>query len=320
MTIKSAVILAAGKGSRLHKLTESRSKAMLPIMGKPLLERVIAPLISNGITDFIIVTNPDDKQLINYFSNECRLEIKIDYVFQETARGTAHALCAAAPYIHQDFILSACDNLVPAAHIGEIINKWITNQPLNGILSLMVVDKDKFSNTAIVKMTDHFITDIIEKPSRDAITTKISSIPLYCFSPQILNYIGDLPLSKRGEFEIQDAIQKLIVNDGLVIGVFVNHRLTITYPKDLLYVNKLYLNQYKYRMNEICVSIGSNSKVIPPVHIEEGSKVGKSCSIGPNVYIESGSIIEDLVMISDSVLLRGVRVVKGSIIQNQILG
>ena len=320
MTIKSAVILAAGKGSRLHKLTESRSKAMLPIVGKPLLERVIAPLIFNGITDFIIVTNPSDNQLINYFTNECRLDIQIDFVFQEIARGTAHALYAAAPYIHQDFILSACDNLLPTAHIRKVINKWITNQPLNGILSLMVVDKEKFFNTAMVKMTDHYITHIIEKPSRDALVTNISSIPLYCFSPQILNYLEDLPISKRGEFEIQDAIQMLIVNDGLVIGVFANHRLTITNPKDLLYANKLYLNQYKYRTNKIFGSIGSNSKVIPPVHIEEGSIVGKSCSIGPNVYIESGSIIEDHVMIRDSVLLHGVRVVQGSTIQNQILG
>jgi bifunctional UDP-N-acetylglucosamine pyrophosphorylase/glucosamine-1-phosphate N-acetyltransferase len=318
MTIKAAVILAAGKGSRLHKLTKSRSKAMLPVAGKPMVERVMAPLISNGITDFIIVINPDDNHLINYFTNECRLDVKIDFVHQESALGTAHALHAAAPYLHQDFLLSACDNLVPAAHIREIINKWITNQPLNGVLSLMVVDKDKLSNSAMVQIADNYVTQIIEKPPRDVLASNISSIPLYCFSPQILNYLHDVPLSVRGEFEIQDAIQMLIVNEGVVFGVFTNHRLTITYPKDLLYINKLYLNQYKYQRNKIPESIGSNLNVLPPIHIEDGSIVGKNCAIGPNVYIESGSMIEDHVTISDSVILRGARIVQGSSIQDQI--
>ncbi len=55
-----AVILAAGKGSRLHPITTNRSKAMLPILGKPIVERVMEHLAINGIDDFILVVSPDD--------------------------------------------------------------------------------------------------------------------------------------------------------------------------------------------------------------------------------------------------------------------
>ena len=92
-----AVILAAGKGSRLHPITTNRSKAMLPILGKPIVERVMEHLAINGIRDFILVVSPDDLQITRYFQCECRLNAEVHFVYQPERRGHGRrpALCGA---------------------------------------------------------------------------------------------------------------------------------------------------------------------------------------------------------------------------------
>ena len=62
-----AVVLAAGKGSRLNPITLNRSKAMLPILGKPIVERVMEKLVRNGIREFVIVISPKDEEVEKYF-------------------------------------------------------------------------------------------------------------------------------------------------------------------------------------------------------------------------------------------------------------
>src|SRR3972149_8925949 len=71
--ITTAVVLAAGRGTRLHPITNHRSKAMLPILGVPMIERILQTLASNGLKEFIIVARPDDHQLIDYFKSQSPL-------------------------------------------------------------------------------------------------------------------------------------------------------------------------------------------------------------------------------------------------------
>jgi NDP-sugar pyrophosphorylase family protein len=67
-----AVILAAGKGSRLNPITLNRSKAMVPILGKPIVERVMEELVQNGIHDFILIVSREDSEVGRYFGSSRR--------------------------------------------------------------------------------------------------------------------------------------------------------------------------------------------------------------------------------------------------------
>ena len=107
-----AVILAAGRGTRLYPITETRTKAMCPVAGKPIVERVMDTLVVNGISEFILVISPDDSEIIDYFENKSQIKASVRFVQQHEQLGMGHALLQAAPYIHDDFILSSCDNLV----------------------------------------------------------------------------------------------------------------------------------------------------------------------------------------------------------------
>jgi NDP-sugar pyrophosphorylase family protein len=131
-----AVILAAGKGTRLRPITLHRSKAMAPIAGKPMVERVIERMVKNGIDDFILVISDDDQAIRRYFRSEVKLPARFQFVTQTERLGMAHAVGLAAPRIRTDFLLSACDSIVPAGHIADLLITHRT-RPSGETLSLM---------------------------------------------------------------------------------------------------------------------------------------------------------------------------------------
>src|SRR4030042_5389720 len=92
------VILAAGKGSRLQHITLRRSKAMLPILGKPMVERVMLDLAANGVEDFVLVVSPDDRYITHYFRRESDIKADVRFVYQLLRLGMAIVLaCSARP-------------------------------------------------------------------------------------------------------------------------------------------------------------------------------------------------------------------------------
>jgi NDP-sugar pyrophosphorylase family protein len=314
------VILAAGKGSRLHPITIKRSKAMLPILGKPIVERVMETLHANGIKDFILVVSRDDRDIVKYFNEESELEVNINFVVQEERLGMANALQRAAPFIHQDFVLSACDNLAPVQHVAELIERQQADETIHATLSLMRIDPSSVSKTGIVEMVDGRVTHIVEKPHPEEAPSDIASLPLYVFTPRVLDYLPQVPLSPRGEYELQDAIQMLIEADVGVQGVFfVEGRLTLTGPDDLLVINRHYLLNGYDRPQLAPFTVGNNTHLITPLRIEQGTVIGEGCVIGPRVYIERDCRIGSNVTIKDAVVLRESAIEDGAMIVGQVV-
>lgn len=313
------VILAAGKGSRLHPITLSRSKAMLPILGKPIVERVMELLLANGVDDFILVVSPEDRDITHYFLREATLPAEVRFVYQTERLGMAKALQCAAPLITEDFVLSACDNLVTAADVGRLMAFWQTEPPPDAILTLMPVTRERISSTGIVAMDGPWITCIVEKPTPEEAPSNISSLPLYVFSTRILAYLPEVAPSPRGEYELQDAIQMLIRREGRVGGVMVERRLTLTNAADLLALNREYLMHGDGRPQLEPHTVGPDTQLITPLYIEQGTVIGARCVIGPNVYIERDCHIGDHVTLRDAVVLRGATVAADAVVVDQVI-
>ena len=313
------VILAAGKGSRLHPITLERSKGMLPILGKPIVARVMELLVENGIRDFILVVSPDDRDILRYFYRESTLDVDVRFVYQLERKGMANALTAAAPLITEDFVLSACDNLVPTADVGRLVAKMQSEDHPNGVLTLLPVEPDRIGSVGIVEMDGPWVRRIIEKPKPEDAPSDISSLPLYAFSRRILDYLPEVPLSPRGEYELQDAIQMLIERDGCVGGVIIDRRLTLTNAADLLALNREYLIRGGDHPQLAPNTVGPNTRLVTPLHIEQGTVIGRDCSIGPNVYIERDCRLDDGVTVRDAVILRGAQVAPGTVIENEVV-
>ncbi|MDQ3250368.1 MAG: sugar phosphate nucleotidyltransferase, partial [Chloroflexota bacterium] len=281
--IRQAVILAAGKGKRLHPVTPQRSKAMAPVAGKPIVERVLDTLVDNGIRHCILIVGPDDAEIVAYFQQ--RNHIRFDFVIQSERLGMAHALSLAAPHLHGAFILSACDNLVPAVHVADLLHTHRATGA-NATLSLLAIDRAHAASTGIVEWDGTWVRRIVEKPTPAEAPSDISSLPLYLFSPKLLDYLPLVKPSPRGEYELQDAIQLLIANAGRVTGMLTPGRLQLTNTADLLALNRHYLAIEPDAAQILTQAIGSGTRLIPPVRIEAGSTIGADCVIGPYVTIE----------------------------------
>lgn len=310
-----AVILAAGKGSRLNPITLRRSKAMVPILGKPIVERVMESLVQNGIREFIMVVGREDGEVGRYFRTQSRLDVDIQFVIQPNRLGMAHALNRAAPYIRGDFVLSACDNLTSPDYVAELLAGYQA-KITNATLSLMEVDPAIVGRTGVVELHDGYIRRIVEKPAPDEAPSNIASLPLYVFSYKLLAYLPEVKRSSRGEYELQDAIQMLIERDGHVTGVLTDSRLQLTNAGDLLALNRHYLTTGGDTPQLAPQSVGQHTHLITPLRIEEGTTIGPGCVIGPRVYIERNCRIGADVLIKDAVILRDTTIEDG----HQVVG
>ena len=315
-----AVILAAGRGTRLYPITETRTKAMCPVAGKPMVERVMDTLVANGISEFILVISPDDLEIVDYFKNKSRIKAKVKFVDQTEQLGMGHALLQAAPLIHDDFILSSCDNLVEESAIFRMLLMWAGDPPPNGILALLRVGPEELTRMGIVEMDEHKqILRIVEKPTLEEAPSNIGSVPIYMFSHKLVDYLKDIQPSPRGEYELQDAMQNLIEKDGNVMGLLLPKRIDLTHPEDLLRLNIYYLTKGDSRSKMNHNGIQKSSKFIDPVVIDESVSIGENCSIGPNVFIENGAIIGDNVKMDNCVILRESHIQAGFQISNQVI-
>jgi len=86
------VIMAGGRGQRLHPLTENTPKPMLPVHGKPMVEEVIDGFIAQGFKRFVLTTHYKAELIENYFGDGSTRGVGIDYIREETPQGTAGAL------------------------------------------------------------------------------------------------------------------------------------------------------------------------------------------------------------------------------------
>jgi len=292
---------------------------MLPILGKPIVERVMETICDSGVKDFILVISQNDRDILKYFNEESELEVNITFVVQEERLGMANALQCAVPFIHQDFVLSACDNLAPGEHVAELIERQQADEAIRATLSLASIDPSSVGKTGIVEMVDGRVTRIVEKPQPEEAPSNIASLPLYVFTPRILDYLPQVPLSPRGEYELQDAVQMLIEAEGGVQGVFVESRLTLTGPDDLLSINRHYLLNGYDRPQLAPFTVGNNTHLITPLRIEQGTIIGEGCVIGPRVYIERDCHIGSNVTIKDAVVLRESAIEDGAMLIGQVV-
>ncbi len=313
-----AVLLAAGRGRRLHPFTLKRSKAMMPVAGKPMVGRVLDRLIQNEVSDLIVVTGPGDHEIRRYFQELSLPGISLKWVVQPVPLGMAQALSLAAPYLGESFLVTSCDNLTPVSHVANLLATH-QSRKANATLSLMKMDSGSKALGSTVKFDQGQVRRIIEKPAPNEILSRITSLPLYIFSPQLLDCLSDVSLSPSGEYELQDAIQLLIERKGKVAGVFTPSRMQLTQADDLLALNRHYLSRHQGPPYLPPDCIGSGTQLTPPLGIEPGTTIGSHCTIGPDVYIESNCTIGANVLLQDAVILRDTQIEDRQVIVGQVL-
>src|SRR5689334_16864555 len=120
-----AVVLAAGKGSRMKELTSQLPKPMLKVQGKPILEHILLGIRSGGIRDVFIVVGYRREAIESFFGNGSKWALRISYGEQAEQNGTGKAPEVAKDFLGATpFLLTYGDILVPAPTYQQMVNRF----------------------------------------------------------------------------------------------------------------------------------------------------------------------------------------------------
>lgn len=207
--ITKAVILAAGRGTRMGDLTDELPKPMVEVKGRPILESIIRGLVGNGVTDILVVVGWKKEVITDFFGDGSSFDCRIGYIEQLVQDGTGRVVELAKDFAGQDpFVLSYGDILVTPESYAPLVD--FTD--VEGKLTVKI-DEDVRKGGAVF-IEDGMVKDLIEKPEEGQPTSPYYNAGIYSFSPVIFDYTAKLELSPRGEYELTDAIQAQ-VKDGL---------------------------------------------------------------------------------------------------------
>lgn len=207
-----AVLLAAGRGTRMGELTRTTPKPLLPLAGKPILAHVIDGMIAAGIRDFVIVTGYLGEQIEAAFGNGADRGVAIRYRRQERTDGTGGALLLARDLLGgEPFMLSWGDIIVEPAFYSTIVRRF-SEAPCDVLLGVNPVD-DPWRGAAVYVGAEGRVERIVEKPPRGSSSTGWNNAGVFVFSPLVLDYAARLEPSPRGEYELPQAIARM-VDDG----------------------------------------------------------------------------------------------------------
>ncbi|USZ71271.1 sugar phosphate nucleotidyltransferase [Natronosalvus halobius] len=327
MTERSAIVLAAGEGSRLRPLTKHRPKPMLPAATKPILEHVFDALIDAGVTEITTVVGYQRNRVQSHFGPTYR-NVPIRYVKQEKLLGSGHALLAAED-AHRDHrgptLVVYGDQLVD----GDIVADVLESHDEGSVATLGLIPTDDVGEYGGVLTDDGEVIEIVERPLDDREYTLNAGV--YVFDERIFEAIRGVD-PRVGEQSLIDGISSLIGDETASVQGVVSDGLWVdaTYPWDLLTIaedllasggveSQVSADAYVHESATIvdpvvvpadCV-VGAGSVVGPNVCLGENVTVGSNVSL-THAVVDADTRIEDGATVRDCVTGRGARIGPGS--------
>jgi len=230
-----AVILAAGKGTRMRELTNEVPKPMLKVHGKPILEHIIEGLMTAGVREFFIVTGFKAETIENYFGDGKKLGVKVSYGRQVVQDGTGKAPELAKNFVgSDDFVLTYGDILVKPETYGQMIKRFREGNFAGLVTATGSQDISKGGLNFFDK--EFCLTRLVEKPSaaqleglrREGLLkpgdTAWYNAGIYIFKPSVFDFTAKLQKSPRGEYELTDAIIAMLATRLKIAGLEIQGR------------------------------------------------------------------------------------------------
>lgn len=292
------LILGAGRGTRLQPFSDLVPKVLLPVANKPLIQYNIEKLTALGITEIGIVIKPEHRELFELIVGDgTPWGAHITYIYQHESLGISHAVKQAEPFIQeQPFVLLLGDNLLEQSL--EELALPVTNEINDACIMLGYVTRPV--DYGIAELENNRIVGLEEKPAVPKSNWAV--LGAYAFNASIFDAIRSIQPSKRGEYEITDAIQWLI-DQGKSVGYLTteqNHSDVGTLPR-WLEANEWMLDKLNRAEQLPLYPSERGNIIIPPVIIDPGSEItnstiGPYASIGPGVRLQGCTIARSVVL------------------------
>jgi len=207
------IILAGGTGSRLHPVTYTLSKQMLPVYDKPMIYYPLATLIQSGITDILIITTPSDADDFKYLLKDgSQWGLNISYAEQPRPEGLAQAFIIGEEFVGKDNVcLILGDNIFYGSDIENQLTNAIGREKGGTIFAYYVTDPERYGVVSFDKngVADH----LEEKPSNPRSNYAVTG--LYMYDNEVIDIAKSIKPSDRGELEITDVNKTYLDNRNL---------------------------------------------------------------------------------------------------------
>ncbi|MCM3747642.1 UTP--glucose-1-phosphate uridylyltransferase GalU [Paenibacillus pasadenensis] len=236
MTIRKAIIPAAGLGTRFLPATKAMPKEMLPIVDKPTIQYIIEEAVASGIEDIIIVTGKGKRAIEDHFDYSFELEhhlasknkwdlldsvtkpsniADIHYIRQKEPKGLGHAIWCARKFIgNEPFAVLLGDDIVESDTpcLKQLIDVY--DQYESSVVGVQEVPWNEVSRYGIIdgkKLAPQLFqaNGFIEKPARENAPSNLAIMGRYILTPEIFEILGKQEAGIGGEIQLTDAIALL---------------------------------------------------------------------------------------------------------------
>ncbi len=316
-----ALVLTAGKGRRLRPLTTGRSKSMLMLAGRPVLDYILSSLEEHGINDVVVVVGHGREEIIDHFQHGGDRGLKIRYVIQHEQKGVEHAILTARDEIEdgEQFLLVNGDVLVEP----DMVKRTITNHKnMNADITMLVTlvpNPEQFGTVRIGK--NGVVEQLVEKGGPDRYVSNYAVAGVSVFSTDVLPV-----LEEKGTME--KTVETMISSGKKVAAVvWEKEWAEFTWPWDILKANRIIMDrELRGRGSFIAESARVHNTVVleGPVYIDEeavirpGTTVRGPVYIGKKVYVGNNSLVRDYTCLCDGVHIGYAVEVRNSMVFNGV--
>ena len=326
-----ALVLCAGKGTRLRPITHSTPKHLIPVANRAIISYVLQQISDANISEVGIVISPDSGGVIReVVGNGSQWGLEVSYVVQETPGGLAHAVKIARNFLKDaDFLMFLGDNLIEGG-VSPIVDEFVSRRP-HGLVVLKAVDDPRRFGVAELDQSGA-VTRLVEKPKEPK--SNLAMVGAYVFTADIHEAIDGIGPSWRGELEITDAIQRML-DMGKVVASHVldadswwSDAGTMT---DILEANRVLLDAGAKRQgtdvvrglgvveNDVASDVKmSQCELVEPVSVASGC-VLRECRVGPHVSLGEGVSVNGAT-IANSIVMAGAEISGAVSLRDSILG
>ncbi len=240
-SIKTAVIPAAGLGTRMLPATKAIPKELIPMLARPSIEYVMEEAVNAGITDFIIIVGDNGELMESYFTpptgyenlktelnsrfdglNYILSKASVRYVQQDEPKGLGHAVSCAKDYIDDDYFAVILPDDIIVQDPPCMANLMdVATRLKGGALAVVQVPREKVSSYGVVRTeatecpTMHRIRGLVEKPRQEEAPSNLAVVGRYVLPAAIFDHLRNATPGAGGEIQLTDAIASLLDNHDI---------------------------------------------------------------------------------------------------------
>lgn len=324
-----AVLLCAGRGTRLWPVTSSTPKALVRIMGKPIVDWIAQGIAeSGGVEKIIVVVSGDDagREVEGHLK---RFGSKVEFAVQRKQLGTADAVLAAAKAIGgSDFLVINADTFFQPSFYRTLAVKLREKQPF--IVGKKVDDASPYGLLQTVRGK---LAGIVEKPEEK--TAGVINTGVYYCRNDFLQALRSVKKSARGELEATEALGKYAKSNAVEVLEYDGYWNDIGYFWNYLDASAFALEHVMREGREGAIEpfvnvkgklfLGKGAVVKSGTYIEGPAYIGDNCTVGPSAYIRPHSFLEgdnhvgNSTEIKNSIILRGANAAHLSYVADSII-